>query len=57
MRKNNKQDMTIMEQLNIIVEEMCDKYCKYPQIYEYEKDGDKKLEIECKQCPIGRIGV
>ena len=54
MRKNNKQDMTIVEQLIRVQEEICDKYCKYPSLESPNDDGVCKA---CETCPLGRIGV
>jgi hypothetical protein len=49
MRKNNKLDMTIIEQLEQIKAEICDSYCKYTNFIELEPD---ELEKECEHCPF-----
>lgn len=51
---------TITEQLESIKEEICDKYCKWPQLYlESIKDPDDANEImlehKCEKCPMQRI--
>ncbi len=36
------------------LETMCDKYCKYPDIYDEEKEGVSLSESDyCKNCTIG----
>lgn len=52
-RRNNVAEMTIMEQLESIKEQMCDKYCHYRLTYLNQSDLDEK----CEQCPLNRIGV
>ena len=52
MRKNNKLDMTIIEQLEQIKAEICDKYCKYTNFVELEPD---ELEKECEYCPFTKL--
>ena len=54
------QEKTIYEQLNEIVEEFCDKYCKYPDICLAErKDPDAAEDLlyekYCGGCPMNRI--
>lgn len=43
---------TISQQLNEIAEEFCDKYCKYPTIWDEEKDGELSESEICKNCPL-----
>ena len=57
MRKNNKLDMTVTEQLNAIGDRMCEEYCKY---YEKMKDMDeeeseKYADVYCLNCPLGEL--
>lgn len=43
-------------QLAQIAEDFCDNYCKYPGIWDAEKEGCELSESDvCKQCPINRI--
>ena len=52
MRKNNIADMTIVEQLIKVQEEICDKYCKYPAL---ESPNENGVFDACEHCPLGRI--
>lgn len=59
-RHKNRQEMTIIEQLNDITKEICDKYCKYPGLCkETEDDLDEAQELldrlYCANCPFNRI--
>lgn len=47
MQKDNK---TIVEQIEDICAEMCDKYCKFPEM-EYESE-DELYERHCNDCPL-----
>ena len=56
-RKTNKERMTIPEQLNKIAEEICDSYCKYPDLAKKKfEDPDEAMEwigdTYCAGCPI-----
>lgn len=58
-RKTNKERMTIPEQLNKIAEEICDSYCKYPDLAKDKfEDPDEAMEYigdtYCSGCPIYR---
>lgn len=56
MRKNNKMDMTVTEQINAIAEDFCNHYCKYPDIWDEEKEGCELSESEhCANCPLGEL--
>lgn len=51
-------DMTgsIQEILEDIAIEICDKYCKYPSIWDEEKEGCELCESEiCQNCPLNRL--
>lgn len=64
-RRKNVERMTIPEQMLKITEEMCDKYCKYPdevhQKYlmdEFENEDDKfeyLMEHYCNDCPLQKL--
>ena len=58
-RKNNKLDMTIIEQLEQIKERMCDDYCIYRSMaFSTNKDPDdaeKYLEQYCAECPLDQL--
>ena len=56
-RKTNKERMTISEQLNKIAEEICDSYCKYPDIAGEKFDNPDEAmdwisDTYCVNCPI-----
>lgn len=58
-RRKNKLYMTIGEQLDRIAEEMCDKYCKYPELCkQQEKDpklaDEMLMNVYCEHCPMTR---
>ena len=56
MRMNNPEEMTIVEQLEAIAEEVCDRYCKYPGKVEEGLMSEKLLEEICKEdCPFRKI--
>ena len=44
---------TVYNIINSVVEEMCDKYCKYPDIY--DEDDDKLYDEQCNNCPLNRL--
>lgn len=49
---------TIPEICDEIANEMCDKYCKYPDQWDEEKEGIPLEESEvCDKCPICRLMV
>jgi hypothetical protein len=52
-------DKTISEEFTQIVEEICDNYCKYPEMPIPEgKCGDWLIEDEdspCNKCPLMRL--
>lgn len=57
-RQMNKE--TITEQIRKLTEEMCDKYCKYPALYESEfKDVDEAMcrmtDEVCDKCPLMKL--
>ena len=48
--------MTIPQILEEVVEEMCQKYCKYPEQWDEEKEGVELSESEiCANCPLNRL--
>ena len=53
----NYEDMkTIPQRLEEIAAEFCDKYCKYPETWDEEKEGCELCESEaCANCPINRL--
>ena len=59
-RRKNVERMTIPEQMLKITEEMCDKYCKYPELAkETIDDSDEAFEWlmhnYCNDCPLQKL--
>lgn len=47
---------TITQQIEKIVEEMCNKYCKYPHEWDEEAEGMDLSESDiCSNCPLNRL--
>lgn len=49
MRRNNKLDMTVTEQIQAIKEDMCNKNCKY-----HGKKTEEAKE-KCQECPLKKL--
>ena len=48
---------TVLEILEDIANDMCNNYCKYPDIYDEQKEGVELCESEiCANCPLNRLG-
>lgn len=48
--------MTIPQILEEVVEEMCQKYCKYPEQWDEEAEGVELSESDiCVNCPLNRL--
>lgn len=44
------------EQLEQIAEDFCNNYCKYPDIWDEEKEGYELCESDiCANCPISKL--
>lgn len=56
-RKHNKQDMTVTEQIEAIVEDFCNHYCKYPQEAQHLNDEEfnKFVDEKCGNCPLQQL--
>lgn len=49
--------MSIVEQIEEIKTEICEKICKYPDIWDEEKEGCELCDsVICEKCPLGRLG-
>lgn len=47
---------TIREQLDEISTQICSHYCKYPDIWDEEKEGCELQDSEhCKNCPLNEL--
>lgn len=50
------EQMSITGILESVKEDMCSKYCKYPDIWDEEKEGCELYDSEiCENCPLGRL--
>ena len=47
--------MTISQQLEEIANEICNDYCKYPDEWDEEKDGELSESEVCRNCPLNRL--
>jgi len=54
---DKEKPVTIAEQIENIIEEMCDKYCKIPYKYSANEWEDIKGtdECPCNNCPLNRL--
>ena len=49
-------DKTVSQQLEEISDEMCRNYCKWPDLWDEEKEGTELAESEhCRNCPLNRL--
>lgn len=47
---------TITQQIQEIAEEVCNHYCKYPDLWDEEKEGIELSESDiCANCPLSRF--
>lgn len=47
---------TVSEQIQEIVEDICQHYCKYPDIWDEEAEGIELAESDhCMNCPLNRL--
>lgn len=46
---------TVTELIEMIAGVMCDQYCKYPEQWDYEKNGELCESDVCKNCPLLRL--
>lgn len=49
------EEKTISQQIEEICSEICDKYCKYPAIYDEETTGETMIDAVCSKCPLGKL--
>lgn len=45
---------TVAETIEAVQQEMCDKYCKYPELYK-GKEPDSISDEVCVSCPLFRL--
>lgn len=48
------EDKSIVQQLQEVCEEMCDKYCKYPEKYT-ANEWETAFQGICEQCPLMKL--
>ena len=49
MRRNNKLDMTVCEQIQAVKEDMCTKNCKYHGM------KTEEAKEKCQECPLKKL--
>lgn len=51
-------DISAIKIIQEVIDEMCDKYCKYPNEWDPEEhDGQELFDSEiCQNCPLNRLG-
>ena len=54
-RRNNPQDMSIVEQLEKIKEEVCDRYCRYTSRNRNGHLSNKLFDDICNRCPLNKL--
>lgn len=52
MRKNNIDDMTIREQIEVLKEHMCEGFCRYVNQYNIPQE---ELDKICASCPLTKL--
>ena len=60
MRKRSKERMTICEQLEAMREEICNDYCKYPEMRVpkfLDESWQQQLEVICEKCPLNDLKI
>lgn len=58
MGNTNKEPrpLGVMGQLEKLCEDICDNYCKYPEMFSDSPDGSEAMyEACCNNCPVVRI--
>jgi len=55
-KTKNKEDMTISEQLEYVASQICETRCKYPDLWDEEKEGIDLSESDyCVNCPLNQL--
>lgn len=50
-----KKTKTIVQQLDDIVLEFCNDYCKWPEQWDEEREGVVLWDGPCRDCPLNRL--
>ena len=53
MKKKKQTIPEIVEEVKI---EICDHYCKWPILWDEEKEEKELIVAKCIDCPLGRLG-
>lgn len=49
-------ERSITQQLQDIVEDVCQNYCKWPDLWDEEAEGIELMDSDiCKNCPLNRL--
>ena len=40
-----------------LIEEVCDRYCKWPDVFEESTCGEARLRIRCESCPLDKLSA
>ena len=52
----DKEEKTVPQMLQEVVDDMCQNYCKWPDTYEEEMEGCELSESSiCANCPLNRL--
>ena len=53
---SNDNTKTLTEQIEEIKDDICNHYCKYPDIWDEEAEGCELSESDhCRNCPLNRL--
>ena len=56
MSKQEEKIKTITQQIEEVAEEICNHYCKWPDIWNEDKMGMELFESKhCQECPLNRL--
>lgn len=56
IQHEEEQRKTIVQQMQDIVDEMCDKFCKWPDLWDEKAEGMELCESDhCRNCPLNRL--
>ena len=56
MSENENNNRGLLQQIQDVADEFCTNYCKYPDIWDEEKEGYELSESDhCQNCPLNRL--
>lgn len=56
MSENENNNRGLLQQIQDVADEFCTNYCKYPDIWDEEKEGCELSESDhCQNCPLNRL--